>query len=57
VKKERGQQGGAVLPLTCAGDAPWRSESVREEVAAGTGHAQSMADRPTAAAAATEIKP
>ena len=56
MKKERGQQGGAVLPLTCAGDVPWRSESVREEVAAGTGHAQSMADRPTAAAAATETK-
>ena len=32
--KERGWQEGSVLPLTCAGDAPWRMESVREEVAA-----------------------
>ena len=41
---------------SCVGDAPWRQESVQEKVVAGASHAQSMADRPTVAAAAIEIK-
>jgi len=32
--KERGRRGGSVLPITCAGNAPWQLESAREEVAA-----------------------
>jgi len=36
--KERGRREGSVLPLTCASDAPWRPELVREEVAAGAVH-------------------
>jgi hypothetical protein len=37
-EKERERQEGSVLSLTCAGDALWRPESVREEVAVGTVH-------------------
>ena len=51
-KKKEDDEGDSVLPLTCAGDGPWRLESVREELAAGAVHG----GRPTAAVAATETK-